>query len=285
MLTDLFKSSQTILSSKTSLVPPLIKWTGSKRSQAHEINSYFPEYSRYFEPFLGGGALLYLNSEKDAYVSDLYEPLIKIWKIVQEKPDDTIESYHDNWTKLQNQFPDYYYRVRERFNKYQDPLDLLFITRTCVNGIVRFNDKGEFNNSFHLSRPGINPNTFSKIVYVWSRKIKNVSFESYNYKVALTHIKKGDFIYMDPPYFGNKNRYISNLDYEDFVQFLEKLNLKGVKFALSFDGFRNGVDLRKAIPKHLYKRKILIHSGDSSVKKVLNGGQVHRVEESLYLSY
>ena len=269
---------------KITPVPIIIKWTGSKRISANEINSYFPNYNRYFEPFLGGGSLLYLNCHRPAIASDIYEPLIKLWILVRDNSDLVIKSYKDNWIKLQKKLPDYYYEVRARFNKYHDPLDLLFLSRTCVTGIIRFNKTGEFNNSFHLSRKGIEPSKFSKIAQLWSYKIKGIIFRCVDYKIIFDETKKGDFIYLDPPYAANKQRYIANLNTKEFFDCLRIINSKGVKYALSFDGLRDNVDFKTPFPNDLFKRHIFIYSGLSAVKKVLNG-QTKRVTESLYLNY
>jgi len=93
-----------------------------------------------------------------------------------------------------------------------------------------------------------------------------------------------DFIYFDPPYAGNKQRYTENLDMQRFFEALYDLNSRGVKWALSFDGNRGDVDLVKPLPNDLYKRRILIKSGHSAVGKVLNG-PLEMVQESLYLNY
>ena len=147
-------------------IPSLIKWTGSKRKQAPLIAREAKSYNRYFEPFLGGGALLFLFAHEGAVASDIYEPLISLWKLIQSKPEEVISDYTEKWNALNVEYkelqlnhiknadglPKVFYDCRSRFNKTHNPLDLNFIMRTCVNGIVRFNGEGEFNNSFHLSR-------------------------------------------------------------------------------------------------------------------------------------
>lgn len=163
-------------------------------------------------------------------------------------------------------------------------MDLNFLMRTCVNGIVRFNSKGEFNNSFHLSRKGMNPERFSSVVMNWNERIQYVRFVCQDYERTISEAGKEDFIYFDPPYVGTKQRYIENLDIKRLFANLHKLNERGVKWAMSFDGRRGKKDLTQKVPKELYKRKFSLHSGNSSVEKVLNG-QIERVEESLYLNY
>jgi len=268
------------------LPPSLIKWTGSKRSQSIYISKYFPEAKRYIEPFLGGGALLFyaVDNFQDIIANDIYKPLIEFWNNVKTNPEEVAKRYSNDWEKLQNDFPDYFYQIRNRFNAKQNSSDLVFLSRTCTNGIIRFNNKGEFNNSLHVTRRGMKPDKFKDIVYEWSDKIQNVKFVNKDYFELLDVIGKDDFVYMDPPYFNSKNRYISNLDYDKFLLFLEELNKRNAKWALSFDGHRGDEDFTIEMPNNIYKRKILIENGNSSVLKVLSN-EIHLVRESLILNF
>lgn len=279
-------------------VPSIIKWTGSKRSQAVTIAKLLPPYQRYIEPFLGGGALLYLTAVPGSVVGDLYEPLIQLWRLIQAEPDMVIKDYEKKWTLLKDELdglsvkekqrgdgiPKLFYAVRERFNQEENPLDLNFLMRTCVNGIVRFNEDGEFNNSFHLSRRGMEPGRFKSIVESWHAVIKDIVFVCQDYMNTIEMAEKDDFIYLDPPYAGNQQRYIAGLDLERFFAALDELNKRGVKWALSFDGKRGTNDLIHAVPSMLFKRHLLLESGNSAVNKVLNG-PIEKVQESLYLNY
>jgi len=279
-------------------IPSLIKWTGSKRSQSSAIAALMPSYRRYFEPFLGGGAMIYLAAVPGAVASDVYPPLIDLWKLIQSNPESVISNYENQWRNLQAELdsldessksrgdgiPNYYYQVRQRFNASPNALDLNFLMRTCVNGIVRFNDEGEFNNSFHLSRRGMTPQRFGSIVRQWHGVIQDVDFLCKDYAEAVVEAQKDDFVYFDPPYAANRQRYVKDLDLERFFCTLESLNSKNVKWALSFDGRRGDTDLTHDVPQELFRRKLLLTSGNSAVNKVLNG-PVEQVEESLYLNY
>src|SRR5205823_7660961 len=96
--------------------------------------------------------------------------------------------------------------------------------------------------------------------------------------------RRGDFVYFDPPYAGNRQRYTADLDLDRFFNVLDQLTSRGVKWALSFDGSRGRTDLTYEVPAHLYRRHVKIESGSSAVGKVLNGA-VQAVHESLYLNY
>ena len=265
-------------------IPSLVKWTGSKRSQACSIAKLIPTYRTYFEPFVGSGALLYLAARPGSVAGDIYKPLIDLWQMVQQNPELVINDYAKQWKSLQDNLPDYYYTVRDRFNETLTPLDLSFLMRTCVNGIVRFNERGGFNNSFHLSRKGMEPVRFKAIVRAWHEVIQGVRFVCQDYADTVEEAKKGDFVYFDPPYAGNKQRYSEDLDLKRFFGVLADLNRREIRWALSFDGKRGDKDLTHDVPKDLYVRQLFITSGNSAVGKVLNG-PVEEVQESLYLNY
>jgi DNA adenine methylase len=279
-------------------IPSLIKWTGSKRGLARKIVPLIPPYRRYIEPFVGGGAILFATGHSGAIAGDIYQPLIELWRLIQCAPDTVVKNYRAQWMQVTRELdaldlanlppnetlPAYFYQVRDRFNCHKDPLDLNFIMRTCVNGIVRFNKKGDFNNSFHLSRRGMRPDNFHSIIQAWRSAIKGVEFVCQDYEATLDMAQPGDFVYLDPPYARNKQRYINDLDIDRFFAALDRLNKRNVKWALSFDGRRGNRDLTHDIPLSLYKRHMFLAGGNSAVNKVLNG-PVEKVEESLYINY
>ncbi len=268
--------------------PSLIKWTGSKRSQASAIAAFFPKSDKgnYFEPFLGGGAMLYHGAHhfKRAFASDIYAPLIDLWTSVKNDPSGVIENYTSEWNLLQADFPKHFFKVRARFNASPSGLDLLFLSRTCVNGIIRFNSKGQFNNSIHLSRRGMTPRLFEESIRRWEAAVSRTEFSVRDFATIADNVECGDFVYLDPPYANSHNRYAENLDLPKLLDFLDKLNRKNVLWALSFDGFRGDSDLTYELPKTLYRFHTTLPSGHSAVQKVLNKS-LEGVEESLYLNY
>ena len=264
---------------------PLIKWSGSKRSQAYEIISYFPKrITTYFEPFLGGGSVLGTLSPTKAVCGDICTPLIDIWNIAKTKPELLSIEYERRWSQLQKEGYLYYYKTRKSFNKKQNPHDLLFISRSCVNGLIRFNRNRYFNNSFHHSRKGINPFRFKTIINAWSNIIRNYEFLTQDYRELTILAKKGDFIYLDPPYFNTRGRYFGGIDFAEFLNYLEELNKHDIKFAFSFDGKRGDKSFIAKIPKNIYKRHLLLHSGNASFNKLQNN-KIESVYESLYINF
>ena len=198
---------------------PVIKWSGSKRSQCENIIKYFPkEIDTYYEPFCGGASVCRaLMESKDHKVnkfacSDLNRDLINLWNAVKNRPKEVADYYKILWTEM-NKNDDkaikraYFENVRERYNKEWNPLDFMFIMRTTTNGMPRYNSKGEFNNSFHITRNGINPDTLEKIIFEWSDLLNKNNVEFRHCSYIEIEPQENDFIYMDPPYANTKGMY------------------------------------------------------------------------------
>jgi len=223
---------------KVIKIAPAIKWSGSKRSQVPTIMKHIPNFKKYYEPFIGGGSVAYAVLPQIGICGDSYSPLIEFWKKVKDSPEELAESYYERWNQLQDEGHLRFYEIRDRFNLAPNAEDLLFLSRTCVTGLIRFNKNGEFNNALHHTRKGINPATLHTILVDWSKRMQGITFMDGDYRSTAESITKDDFIYLDPPYFNNKSRYLGTIDYESFLEFLAWLNSKGVKYALSYDGGR-----------------------------------------------
>lgn len=228
--------------------------------------------------------MLYALGPKRSVCGDICEPLIDLWTEIRDNPAELAEGYRARWTRLQDEGYTAYYEIRDDFNRDKSPYDLMFLSRTCVNGLIRFNDKGEFNNSLHYSRKGIRPDTLEKIILDWSQHIQNTRFLAEDYTVTTSSAKSGDVVYLDPPYFHTKGRYFGTIDFERFLEYLEDLNRRGIKYLLSFDGKRGEEDYTVDLSKELYKRHEFIPSGNSTFKKVIDK-ETEKVLESLYLNY
>ena len=240
---------------------PVIKWSGSKRSQANVIIQHFPStINTYYEPFCGGASVLrqlFNNSIKiNNYIcSDINEDLINLWNMIINKPTEVAYHYNKLWNEL-NKDDDkdrkkiYFADIRKRYNKEHNPLDFMFIMRTTTNGMPRYNKNGEFNNSFHVTRNGINPSRLEKIIFEWSNLLKNNSVQfihcSYTEIQPLSH---NDFIYLDPPYAHTKGMYYGTIDYEVLWNWLRTLPCK---YALSFDGISGEYKNTINIPNDIY---------------------------------
>ena len=194
------------------------------------------------------------------------------------------EEYRLRWEHLQKEGQTFFYHVRERFNESFSAEDMLFLSRTCMNGLIRFNSKGQFNSPFHLTRPGIHPARLKTILEEWSSKIQSASFYTKDYTELLTIAKVGDLAYLDPPYLNTSSIYSGKLNFNRFLEVLEELNKKDVMWVLSFNGVRGDKSYVVELPKELYKKHELINSGQSSFNRLIDQKKTI-VQESLYCNF
>jgi DNA adenine methylase len=268
-----------------NIVEPVIKWSGSKRYVAPELSKHISIQKRYIEPFIGGGAMLPFRQIPNALASDIIPELVNLWKQIQSNPIGVAQEYQARWDRLQKEGHSVYYEVRDSFNKTKNELDFLFLTRTCVNGLIRYNTSGEFNNSMHKNRPGINPKTFKEILIKWSHFIKNVEFRKCDYRETLADANKNDFVFLDPPYGGTKDRYTkTEFILQDFYNELERLNSVGAKWILTFDGTAGNREYDFQLPQELYKHKTEIKTGNSPFTKSMRTS-IDAVYESVYFNF
>lgn len=272
---------------------PVIKWSGSKRSQSEEIINRIKdkEYDTYYEPFCGGCSvlfqLLHSNKKFKKYIcSDINNDLISLWNMIKDNPNKIIEEYIKMWNELnvdddKERKKQYFYMVRDRFNKSKNPCDFMFIMRTTTNGMPRYNKIGEFNNSFHVTRNGIIPSTFAKIVKEWSEVLNkfNVQFIHRSYNEIIT--TENDFVYLDPPYANTKGMYYGTIDYNMLWSWIRK---QECDYMLSFDGKTSSLDITYNVPKDIYSKHEYLENGNSSFRRVIGNSNDEYVSESLYIS-
>lgn len=272
---------------------PVIKWSGSKRSQSEALVSKIDktkEYGTYYEPFCGGCSMLFQLLHSDIKFeryecSDLNKGLIDLWNLIKTNPKLVSNKYREMWNELnidddKERKKQYYYKVRERYNNEHDPCDFMFIMRTTTNGMPRYNKNGEFNNSFHVTRNGIVPDTLDKIVKQWSQVLndKNVQFIHRSYEEIQAN--SNDFIYLDPPYANTKGMYYGTIDYERLWDWMK---LQPCSYMMSFDGKTSSIDITYDVPKDVYDTHEYLYSGNSSFRRVIGTSNSEYVSESLYI--
>lgn len=270
---------------------PAIKWSGSKRSQCDEIISYFPrKIETYYESFLGGGSVAYRLMNSDIKVgkfvlSDLNSDLINLYKLIQNDYKSVVSHYELLWNEL-NKDSDferkklYFAEIRKRLNEKHDPKDFMFIMRTTTNGMPRYNSDGEFNNSFHVTRNGIEPFRLEKILKEWNDTLNNHNVEFINASYDIFSPNENDFCYYDPPYANTKGMYFGAIDNDKFFNFLQNLKCP---YCFSFDGYCEDEDSTYDVPKSVYDEHIYLKSGNSSFRRVIGNKTDEIVYESLYV--
>lgn len=264
---------------------PVIKWSGSKRVVAEQLADYFLPAKTYYEPFVGGGSMMPFSKANKGMASDIIPELISLWNEIKDNPERVSLEYAKRWKRLQSEGYQVYYEIRDSFNATKDPMDFLFLTRTCLNGMIRYNSAGEFNNSLHLTRPGIDPDRLSIIIRMWHQYIRKFKFMNVDYRECLSDVKAGDFVFLDPPYGGTKSRYTQTpFSLDEFYVMLDKLNSKGVYWMLTFDGSSGERTYSYAPPEDLYKVTFKVKTGKSAFRKVIDKVQ-EDIQESVYLNY
>lgn len=187
---------------------PFLKWVGGKKQIISQIKQYIPEnYYRYFEPFVGGGALFFDLEPKKAYLNDINKILISSYKNIKNHPYEIIKKLEDlqkkYFEKNNEERKAYFYEIRDAFNntEYDSFLKtsyMIFLNKTCYNGMYRENLKGKFNVPFGRYK---NPKILDKEnILAVSKLLTNTIITSCSFEKAVENAKKGDFIYFDPPY-------------------------------------------------------------------------------------
>lgn len=225
---------------KAPIPKPFLKWVGGKRQVLPKLTQFFPvEFDRFYEPFVGGGAVFFHLLPQKASISDANQELINCYLVVRDRVEELIPDLKKHFYDK-----DYYYSVREI-----DPESLcaverasrtIFLNRAGFNGLYRVNSKGKFNVPFGRYT---NP-TFCDEVNLreCSEAIRGKIVSCCSFENALSSAKRGDFAYLDPPYIpvsetANFTAYQRNgfgLDnQEKLAEVIEELTQKGVRVMLS----------------------------------------------------
>jgi DNA adenine methylase len=200
---NLFEDAAKIIAEKPK---PFVKWVGGKRqllAQFRKLNLYPPKLfdiktGKYFEPFVGGGAVFFDLLPEKGFLSDLNKELVTTYNVIKNDVDGLIASLKKHKTDKE-----YFLKIRA-----QDPNKLsvlnvasrfIFLNRTCFNGMYRVNSKGGFNVPYgKYTNPLICDESNLKKV---SKALQGIEIKHQDYKEVLKKAKKGDFIYFDPPYY------------------------------------------------------------------------------------
>lgn len=252
---------------------PFLKWAGGKRQLLSQIKPHLPtDFKRYFEPFVGGGALLFELKPSKAIINDVNPEITNVYQIIKDQPEDLIQDLqqHENTE-------DYFYQLRaldrDPAFSYYSPLKrasrVLFLNKTCFNGLYRVNQKGQFNVPFgRYKNPNIvnapNLRHVSQFLNHQRVEILNTDFSH-----AIKGIRQEDFVYFDPPYdplsatasftsyasgeFGREQQ-------EWLFQTCEKLHQRGCRFLLSNSATAFIQDLYRDFEIHIVQAKRSINA-------------------------
>jgi len=230
-----------ILMNKTA-VPP-IKCQGIKTKLVTWIKAVIPDNftGRWIEPFMGSGVVVFNIQPHKALLCDINPHLINFYNTIKSgriTADIVRDFLKSEGKKLKKEGEDYYYEVRERFNNHGEPLDFLFLNRSCFNGMIRFNKTGGFNVPFCRKPRRFEQAYITKIVnqVLYVQNLLNYheyEFICQDFETTLINASDNDIIYCDPPYIGRHVDYYNGWDEKHEMKLNEILNKSESRFILS----------------------------------------------------
>ena len=255
------------------ILKPFLKWPGGKSRHREKIQEIIKNVdfnkASYYEPFLGGGSVFFHFQPKKAVVNDLNSELINTYQVIRDFPEELINQLQKHKENFKGNDKNYYYEIRsmdrnENFSNISSidkAARIIFLNKTCFNGIYRVNQKGFFNTPIgKYENPTIfdEENIFGISNYLKSEKI---TISSKDYKEVVKTAKKGDLIYFDPPYdydeksifLGYGEKIFNKSDLLELRDLAYDLMKKGCYVILS----NNYTELVKELFIETYKNKTL----------------------------
>lgn len=275
----------------SKLIQPVLKWVGGKRQLIPEVEKYFPsikDISTYYEPFVGGGAVLFHFRPRKAVINDVNEELINLYKVIK----DDVESLIKDLERYYNDEKLYYeIRALDRSPNFNNLTNverasrIHFLNKTCYNGLYRVNSSGEFNTPFgRYKNPNIKNEAVLRAVSFYFNK-NNIKILNGDFEEALKGIRKGSFVYFDPPYYpisdsSNFTGYsLGGFDKDEQIRLkrlCDKLNERGIRFLLS--------NSSAEFIKNLYQDYDIVQvNANRSINSI--GSERGKIEEVLVKNY
>ena len=271
---------------------PFVKWAGGKRQIIDKLKEYVPdEYDTYYEPFVGGGALLFELAPKKAVINDLNEELMNVYNCLCN------EEKFKKMCNLLNHYEaehseEFYYEIRNkdknknaynRLSDYTKAARTIYLNKACFNGLYRDNSKNEFNVPFG-KKTKINTYEGSNLITVSNYLTMNdIKIQSVDFEESLKTAKKGDFVYIDPPYDSDTSTF-NNYTEDGFgkeeqrrlAKVYKDLDKRGVYVMLSNHNTNLINELYKDYHIHIIEAKRNINA---------NGKKRGKVEEVIITNY
>jgi DNA adenine methylase len=226
---------------------PFVKWAGGKTQLLHRLDAHIPQFSRYFEPFLGGGALFFHLSSRlqfNAHLSDANRDLVNAYNAVKNDVEGLIALLEKHERNYRRDPAGYYYRLRSErpAGSLEAAARFIALNKTCYNGLYRVNRSGEFN--VPIGRYKNPPICDTDQLYSASAALNSsgARIVASDYRQALRKAREGDFVYLDPPFYplsrtANFVDYTSDgfggQDQAELAQVFRELDRKGCKVLLS----------------------------------------------------
>ncbi len=219
---------------------PFLKWAGGKGRLLAQFQPLFPQrYGRYFEPFVGAGAVFFHLNPEEAHLSDVNFELVNAYQVIRDHVDALIATLSDY-----QHDKDFYYALRAQDPETLSPVEraarIIYLNKTCFNGLYRVNRRGQFNVPFgDYKNPRILDEAGLRAAHA---ALQNVSVTHQGFDAVLAEAKSGDFVYFDPPYHPlSPTASFTSYAADDFgpedqirlAAVFRRLDAKGVKLMLS----------------------------------------------------
>ena len=236
------------MAKKNPLVSPILKWVGGKRQLLDSIEPLIPKCSTYYEPFLGGGAVLFCRQPAKAVINDSNQELMNVYLTIKEEPEALISKLEEHREK---NCEDYFYHVRALdrdkqgfgyLTNVERAARIIYLNKTCYNGLFRVNSSGEFNSPWgRYKNPNITNETTIQALSDYFNQA-DITIKCGDYREALKGIRKGAFVYFDPPYVpisasasftGYTAGGFGEQEQIALKEQCDALNARGIKFLLS----------------------------------------------------
>lgn len=189
-----------------SSIAPFVKWAGGKRQLIPQIRERMPkQFNNYYEPFVGGGAVIFELLPENALINDINRALINAYQMICDHPKEFLQEINRLDAEMWEDGKEYYYSLREHYNDklMKDEFDVelaalfVFINKHCFNGLYRVNGKGLFNVPYNNSRrSSVDEQSIMEI----SEYLRNVTIISGDFEAACEGAGAGDFVFIDSPY-------------------------------------------------------------------------------------
>lgn len=266
-------------------IPRFVKWAGGKHQLIDQFLPLFPKkFDRYFEPFVGGGAVAFYVIQnfkpKEVILSDINKELINTFEVIKNNVEELIKELKKHKEKHSANPKEYYYKTRSLNPDKLDPLKkaarFIYLNRTCFNGLYRVNSKNQFNVPIGSYK---NPDVVQegKLKRI-SHLLKEVDIKVMPFEEVIKLVKKKDFVYFDPPYYPlkkgksfttyTKNNFLEE-EQELLAKVFKKLDQKGCFVMLSNSDTKFVKSLYKDYQISFVKARRLINS-DASKRGEIN---------------
>ena len=272
----------------------LLKWIGNKQKFAAEIISYLPkQYGTYFEPFLGSGAVLAHLAPARAVASDAFGPLVEIWQKLHDDTEQLIRWYGERHELVAEMGKvEAYEYVKASYNASPNGADLLFLSRLCYGGVVRFRKADGYMSTPCGPHKPMPPANFAERARIWAARTARARFMHADFETAIDSAVDGDVCYLDPPYADSQTIIYGAQAFNlpRLFDTIARAKERGVRVALSLDGTKKSGDKKVSlpIPEGLFEREVYVQLGRSMLRRFQMDGQTlesEHVSDRLLLTY